>query len=83
MGRRRVLASDQLGVDVAVQLAIQVVIALVLQGAATRRTLETLHVQVLVLDAHEHSAANTRDCYILDKSSCGEKIVASISIHLI
>lgn len=42
--------------DVAVQLAVQVVVALVLQRRAARRTLEALHVQVLVLDAHEHTA---------------------------
>lgn len=57
VGRGRVLARDELGVDVAVQLAVEVVVALVLERRAARRALEALHVQVLVLDAHEHAAA--------------------------
>lgn len=45
--------------DVAVQLAVQVVVALVLQRGAARRALEALHVQILILDAHEHAATHT------------------------
>jgi len=42
-------------VDVAVELVVEVVVALVLQRGATRGTLEALHVQVLILDAHENA----------------------------
>lgn len=41
--------------DVAVQLAVQVVVALVLQRRAAGRALEAFHVQILVLDSHEHA----------------------------
>lgn len=41
--------------DVAVELVVEVVVALVLQRGATRGTLEALHVQVLILDAHENA----------------------------
>lgn len=47
--------------DVAVQLAVQVVVALVLQRRAASRALEALHVQVLVLDAHEHATVRMPD----------------------
>lgn len=56
VGRGRVLARRELGVDVAVQLAVDVVVALVLERRAARRALEALHVHVLVFDAHEHAA---------------------------
>lgn len=66
VGRGRVLARDELGVDVAVQLAVEVVVALVLERRAARRALEALHVQVLVLDAHEHAAAtNNLLCFTI------------------
>ena len=42
--------------DVAVELVVEVVVALVLQRGATRGTLEALHVQVLILDAHENAS---------------------------
>lgn len=48
--------------DVAVELPVQVVVALVLERRAARRALEALHVQVLVLYAHEYAATQT---YIL------------------
>lgn len=41
--------------DVAVQLVVQIEIALVLQGGAAGGTLEAVGVQVLVLDAHKHA----------------------------
>lgn len=53
----RVLQCSLLGMDVAVQLVVEVVVALVLQRGAAGGALEALHVQVLVLDAHEHTAA--------------------------
>lgn len=84
VGRGRVVARDQLGVDVAVQLAVQVVVALVLEGRAASGALETLHVQVLVLDADEHAAASTnngskpttmlRDFIELTKTGCNVNI---------
>lgn len=46
--------------DVAVKLPVQVVVALVLERRAASRALETFHVQVLVLDAHEHTAIQIR-----------------------
>lgn len=42
--------------DVAVELVVEVVVALVLEGGAAGGTLEALYVQVLVLDAHEDAA---------------------------
>lgn len=42
-----------LGVNVAVELVVKVVVALVLQGCATSGALEALDVQILVLDAHK------------------------------
>lgn len=42
--------------DVAVQLPVQVVVALVLQRSAASGTLEALHVEVLVLYADEYTA---------------------------
>lgn len=56
IGRGRVLARNQLSVDVAVQLGVNVVVALVLEGRTTRRAFEALHVQVFVFNAHEHTA---------------------------
>lgn len=69
VGRGRVLARDELGVDVAVQLAVEVVVALVLERRAARRALEALHVQVLVLDAHEHAAATNNPHALLSPGS--------------
>ncbi len=57
VGRGRVLARHHLGVDVAVQLVVEVVVAHVLQGGAAGGALEALDVQVLVLDAHEDTPA--------------------------
>lgn len=51
-----VTESSLLGVDVAVELVVEVVVALVLQRGAAGGALEALHVQVLVLDAHKHTA---------------------------
>lgn len=42
--------------DVAVELVVEVVVALVLQRGAAGGALEALHVQVLVLDAHKDAA---------------------------
>lgn len=56
VGGGRVLPRHELGVDVAVQLAVEVVVALVLERAAARRALEAFHVQVLVLYAYKHAA---------------------------
>lgn len=53
---RRVLESSLLGMDVAVELVVEVVVALVLQRGAAGGALEALHVQVLVLDAHKDAA---------------------------
>lgn len=60
--RRRVLRCGHLRVDVAVQLVVQIEVALVLQRCATGGTLEAVDVQVLVLDADEDTAANGIDC---------------------
>lgn len=56
VGRGRVLARNQLSVNVAVQLGVDVVVALVLEGRTARRTFKALHVQVFVFYAHEHTA---------------------------
>jgi len=50
-------------VDVAVELVVEVVVALVLQRGAAGGTLEALHVQVLVLDAHEHATEKLEGDY--------------------
>lgn len=52
----RVLECSLLGMDVAVELVVEVVVALVLQRGAAGGALEALHVQVLVLDAHKDAA---------------------------
>lgn len=52
---RRIGDGGRLGVDVAVELVVQIEVALVLQRRAARGALEAVHVQVLVLDAHEHA----------------------------
>lgn len=54
--RRRIVGGRHLRVDVAVQLVVQIKVALVFQRGAARGALEAVHVQVLVLDAHEHTA---------------------------
>lgn len=54
---RGVGSSHQLGVDVTVELVVDVVVADVLQRGPASGTLETLNVQVLVLDSHKHSSA--------------------------
>lgn len=54
--------------DVAVQLAVQVVVPLVLERRAARRALEALNVQVLVLDAHEHAATRNKLCFSLERT---------------
>lgn len=54
---RRAVKRRQPRMDVAVQLVVQIEIALVLQGGAAGGTLEAVGVQVLVLDAHKHAAA--------------------------
>lgn len=54
--RRRIVGGRHLRVDVAVQLVVQIEVALVLQRGAACGALEAVHVQVLVLDAHEHTA---------------------------
>lgn len=59
-----VLECSLLGMDVAVQLVVEVVVALVLQRGAAGSALEALHVQVLVLDAHEHTAAGGEESKI-------------------
>lgn len=41
--------------DVTVQLAVQVEVALILERRATSGALEAISVQVLVLDAHKHT----------------------------
>ena len=41
--------------DVAVQLAVQVEVALILERRATGGAFEAISVQVLVLDAHKHT----------------------------
>lgn len=51
-----VLESSLLGMDVAVELVVEVVVALVLQRGAAGGALEALHVQVLVLNAHKDAA---------------------------
>lgn len=56
VGRGRVLARNQLSVNVTIQLGVDIVVALVFEGSTTRRALEALHVQVFVFDADEHSA---------------------------
>lgn len=48
--------------DVAVELAVQVVVALVLQRRAASRALEAFHVQIFVLDSHEHAAVTNNCC---------------------
>lgn len=57
--RRRTLESRQPGVDVAVQLVVQVEVSLVLERRSTGGALEAIGVQVLVLDAHEHADNET------------------------
>jgi len=49
--------------DVTVQLVVEVVVTLVLQRGAAGGTLEALHVQVLVLDAHEHATEKLEGDY--------------------
>ena len=43
--------------DVAVQLVVEVVVAHVLERGAAGGALKALHVEVLVLDPHEHTPA--------------------------
>lgn len=54
----RVVHGRLLGMDVAVQLVVEVVVALVLQRGAAGGALEALHVEVLVLDADENATGN-------------------------
>lgn len=41
--------------DVAIQLVVQIEVALVLQRRSASGALEAVHMQVLVLDAHKHT----------------------------
>ena len=58
---RRCLPGDHLGVDVAVELVVDVVVADVLQGGAAGRALEALHVEILLLYSHEDTAGLSSD----------------------
>lgn len=53
---RRIVDSRHLSVNIAIELVVQIEVALILQRRAARGALEAVHVQVLVLDAHEHTA---------------------------
>lgn len=55
--RRRILARYHFGVDVAVELLVDAVVADVLERRAACGALETLDVQILAFDAHEHASA--------------------------
>lgn len=59
--RRGILHRNQLGVDIAIQLIVYVEVALILQGGAASGAPEAFHMQVLVLDAHEHATKRTQD----------------------
>lgn len=59
VGSWRVGSGDELGVYVTVELVVDVVVAYVLQWGSTGGALETLNVQVLVLDAHKHTTEHT------------------------
>lgn len=48
-----VLHGDQLSVDIAIQLIVDIEVALVLQRRAASGAPETVNMQVLVLDTHE------------------------------
>lgn len=61
------MPGDKLSMDVAVQFAIQVVVALVLQRRATGRALEAFHVQILVLNSHEHATVTNTSILLLNK----------------
>lgn len=53
------LLSRQFGMNLAVQLVIEVVVALILQRGAACCALEAFDVQVLILDAHENASNET------------------------
>lgn len=52
-----ILHGGQFGMDVTVQLVVEIVVTLVFQAGATSGALEALNVQVLVLDANEHTTS--------------------------
>lgn len=60
---RRIVDGRHFRMDVAVELVVQIEVALVLQRGAARGALKAVHVQVLVLDAHEHTAAPARSSH--------------------
>lgn len=53
--RRGAVQSRHASVDVAVQLIVQVEVALVLQWGAASGTLETLNMEIFILNSHKHS----------------------------
>lgn len=67
--------------DVAVQLVVEVVVALVLQRGAASGTLEAFHVQVLVLDAHEHTAIEGEEgTKLINLLTAGGKVKVNVSV---
>jgi len=51
------LSGDQFGVNVTIQFVVNIVVADVLEGAATGGAFEAFDVKVLFLDPHKHAPA--------------------------
>lgn len=64
IGRRRVLSGDHLGVNVAVQLVVDGVVAHVLQRCSARGALEALNVQIFLFYPHENSPVILIKCSV-------------------